>query len=73
MKIENLDEVLRLTKEFRKQQELNQRLHENGTITVRVNGFDVEISNDLRKRVRNALIEEVKSKRDEIRKQLETL
>lgn len=73
MKIENLDEVLRLTKEFRKQQELNQRLHENGTITVRVNGFDVEISNELRKRVRNALIEEVKAKRDEIRKQLETL
>lgn len=73
MKIENLDEVLRLTKEFRRLQELNQRLHENGTITVRVNGFDIEISNDLRKRVRNALIEEVKSKRDEIRKQLETL
>ena len=73
MKIENLDEVLRLTKEFRQQQELNQRLHEGGTITVRVNGFDVEISNELRKRVRNALIEEVKTKRDEIRKQLETL
>ena len=73
MKIENLDEVLRLTKEFRQQQELNQRLHENGTITVRVNGFDIEISNELRKRVRNALIEEVKAKRDEIRKQLETL
>ena len=73
MKIENLDKVLRLTKEFRKQQELNQRLHEGGTITVRVNGFEVEISNELRKRVRNALMEEVKAKRDEIRKQLETL
>jgi hypothetical protein len=73
MKIENIDEVLHLTKEFRNLQELNQRLHENGTITVHVNGFDIEISNELRKRVRNALIEEVKTKRDEIRKQLETL
>ena len=73
MKIENIDEVLRLTKGFRNLQELNQRLHENGTVTVHVNGFDIEISNELRKRVRNALIEEVKTKRDEIRKQLETL
>lgn len=73
MKIENLDEVLRLTKEFRQQQELNQRLHENGTITVHVNGFDVEISNELRKRVRKDLIEEVRVKREEIRKKLETL
>lgn len=73
MKIENIDEVLRLTKEFRNLQELNQRLHENGTITVHVNGFDIDISNELRKSVRKALIEEVKTKRDEIRKQLETL
>lgn len=73
MKIENIDEVLHLTKEFRHLQELKQRLHENGTITVHVNGFDIEISNDLRKRVRNALIEEVRTKRDDIRKQLETL
>ena len=73
MKIENIDEVLRLTKEFRNLQGLKQRLHDNGPITVRVNGFDIEISNDLRKRVRNALIEEVRTKRDEIRKQLETL
>lgn len=73
MKIENIDEAVQLAQEFRLLQAFNHRLHDEGIISVQINGQDVEISDELRKRVRNALIEEVKAKRDEIRKQLETL
>lgn len=73
MKIENIDKVLELAQEFRLLQAFNRRLHDEGIISVQINGQDVEISDELRKRVRKDLIEEVKAKRDEIRKQLETL
>mgnify|MGYP000898024572 CR=1 FL=1 len=73
MKIENIDEALRLMKEFRQQQEVNRRLHDEGIITVHINGKEITVSNDLRKLIRKNLIEEVRAKREEIRKQLETL
>lgn len=73
MKIENINEVLQLAQEFRLLQAFNRRLHDEGIISVQINGQDVEISEELRKRVRKDLIEEVRVKREEIRKKLETL
>lgn len=73
MKIENINEVLQLAQEFRLLQAFNRRLLDEGIISVQINGQDVEISDELRKRIRKDLIEEVKTKRDEIRKKLETL
>lgn len=73
MKIENINEVLQLAQEFRLLQAFNSRLLDEGIISVQINGQDVEISDELCKRIRKDLIEEVKTKRDEIRKKLETL
>ena len=73
MKIENINEVMHLTKEFTKLKEYDCMLHEGGVLTVQINGKDITIPSDLRKLIRKNLIEVVRGRCDEIMKQLETL
>lgn len=73
MKIENINEVMHLTKEFMKLKEYDCRLHEGGVLTVQINGKDITIPSDLRKLIRKNLIEVVRERCDEIMEQLETL
>lgn len=73
MKIENISEVMHLTKEFTRLKEYDCMLHEGGVITVQINGKDITISSDLRKLIRKNLIEIVRERCDEITSELETL
>ncbi len=73
MKIENINEVMHLTKEFTKLKEYDCMLHEGGVLTVQINGKDITIPSDLRKLIRKNLTEVVRGRCDEITEQLETL
>lgn len=73
MKIENIDLAQELFKQFRELQRNNERLHDHCNISVQINGTCFEISKNIYNMIRKALIEEIRVKREDLRKQIENL